>query len=324
MENCGLISVIIPVYNVERYLRECISSVLNQTYQNFEIVLVDDGSKDRSPEICDEFAASDPRIRCIHKENGGASTARNVGLDYAKGEYLFFLDSDDWLDDHTFEKLLTPLQNTEMDFSFCEAYAVDEDTGKISLTNYGYHRNYGTGNAQSMFSEMVERREFHVAVWMLLYRREFLQKNGLRFVEKIMYEDCIYAYQAYKQAKLAAHVHEYLYYRRYRKGSVMTSKKTAHNFVSAKCAFEGVVSSWKQYGAEEADQPYVARIAHNAIQNYWALPSEDRERYKAEFGSVRQSILDNGGFSDESLTAVCHGKPAWVMYKLAGKILHWK
>ena len=322
MENQGLISVIIPVYNVERYLHECIDSVLNQSYQNFEIILVDDGSKDSSSQICENYVAVDARIRCIHKENGGASTARNVGLDESKGEFVFFLDSDDWIDNRTFGKMLIPMQDGKIDFSFCEAYAVDEETGEISYKNYAYYRDYVIDNTQKIFSEMIENKEFHVAVWMILYRREFLMKNELRFVEKIMYEDCIFAYQVYKKAKMAAHIHEYLYHRRYRKNSVMTSKKTVHNFVSAKRAYEEVLSAWKGFGAEVGDRPYVSRIAFNAITTFRALLPEEKRMYAQDFLAVKRSILENDGFSDKSLVAACYGKPLWVLYKAASNIFH--
>lgn len=322
MERKGLISVIIPVYNVESYLRECVDSVLNQTHQYFEIILVDDGSTDHSSEICDVYVAADDRISCIHKENGGASTARNAGLDAAQGEYVFFLDSDDWLEQSAFEKLITPFKDSDIYFTFCEAYAVDEDTGEISRKNYAYHRDYGIGNATQFFEEMLQQKEFHVAVWMILYRRAFLTGCGMRFVEKIMYEDCIFAYQVYRQAEKAAHIHEYLYYRRYRKNSVMTSKKTDHNFVSAKRVYEEVISSWKEFGEHAADEPYVVRIAYNAIENYRALNPAYKEKYAPEFNTLKKNIIENNAFSDKGLKASCYGKLPWILYKVSEKLLH--
>lgn len=322
MEKQGLISVIIPVYNVEQYLCECVDSVLNQTWQNFEIILVDDGSRDGSPAICDDYAATNSRVRCIHKENGGASSARNVGLDAAKGEYVFFLDSDDWLDTKAFEKLLIPMEDRRIDFSFCEACTVDQDTGGVSFQNYAYWRNYGVGKSREFFYEMVEKKEFHVAVWMILYRRDFLMREHLRFVEKIMYEDCIFAYQVYQQADYAAHIHEYLYHRRYRRNSVMTAKKTAYNFLSAKRAYEEVLVSWKHFDASGKDCPYVARIAHNVLNTYRVLNGSDKRKYSADFAEVKQSIFANDAFSDGGLKASCSGRAAWLLYKAAEKVLH--
>ena len=105
-----LISVIIPIYNVEAYLDECIASVIAQTYSNLEIILVDDGSPDNCPQMCDEWAAKDSRIRVIHKENGGLSDARNAGIDIATGEYIAFVDSDDWIVPEMYEKMLAALK----------------------------------------------------------------------------------------------------------------------------------------------------------------------------------------------------------------------
>ncbi len=320
MENSGLISVIIPVYNVEAYLRECVDSVLGQTYQNFEIILVDDGSKDGSPAICDEYANRDGRIRCIHKQNGGASTARNVGLDAAIGQFVFFLDSDDWLEPETLERLYRAIEEDEIDFSFCEAAAVDEKTGQISLKNYSYHRDYGCGSANAFFAEMVRNREFHVAIWMMMYRRAFLTGNALRFVEGIMYEDCIFAYQVYALARNAAHVHEFLYHRRYRAGSVMTAKKTAYNFISARRAYEAVTAFWQERGMKEQERPYVVRIAHNALDTYRALEAKDRRTYAADFKRLKADIKTRDAFSDRGLKAKCRGRAAWLLYKAWSKV----
>ena len=114
-----LISVIIPVYKVEDYLTACVESVLAQTYQTFEIILVDDGSPDNCPQMCDEFAARDSRIRVIHKPNGGLSSARNAGIDGAKGEYLAFLDSDDLWTPLFLERLYRAIGETGADLAVC-------------------------------------------------------------------------------------------------------------------------------------------------------------------------------------------------------------
>ena len=109
-KNMKKVSVIVPVYNVENYLEECVNSILNQTYENLEIILVDDGSTDNCPQICDDWAKKDKRIKVIHKANGGVSSARNVGLDNATGEYIGFVDSDDYIDITMYEKMLKLLK----------------------------------------------------------------------------------------------------------------------------------------------------------------------------------------------------------------------
>lgn len=128
-----LISVIIPVYNVECYLHRCLNSVLNQTYSHLEILLVDDGSTDSSGKICDEFSALDQRVKIIHKENGGLSDARNRGIDEAKGEYITFIDSDDYIDEDMIEYLYGLLTKMNTKISVCTNRLCNEDTGKIRL-----------------------------------------------------------------------------------------------------------------------------------------------------------------------------------------------
>lgn len=109
-----LISVIVPVYNSESYIHKCVDSIINQTYKKMEIILVDDGSTDESPQICDEYAKKDDRIKVIHKNNGGQSSARNLGLDVCHGEYIGFVDSDDWVSPYMYENLLSLIKNDEM------------------------------------------------------------------------------------------------------------------------------------------------------------------------------------------------------------------
>ena len=110
-----MISVIVPIYNVEQYLKKCIESIISSTYANLEIILVDDGSTDGSGKICDEFQAKDKRIRVVHKKNGGLSDARNVGLEIARGEFVSFIDSDDYIDSEMFEEVLTQFdKNTDI------------------------------------------------------------------------------------------------------------------------------------------------------------------------------------------------------------------
>lgn len=121
------ISVIVPVYNVEKFLRRCIDSILAQTFTDFELLLIDDGSKDKSGEICDEYAAKDARIRVFHKQNGGVSSARNLGIDKAQGEWVYFVDSDDWIEIET----LSIVQSIDM--------------RKIGIIKFGYYEDFYDG-----------------------------------------------------------------------------------------------------------------------------------------------------------------------------------
>ena len=130
-KNKPLISVIVPVYNVEKYLDRCVNSIINQTYTNIEVLLVDDGSKDKSPKMCDDWSKKDKRIKTIHKENGGVSSARNVALDNAKGEYITCVDSDDWLEENFLDEMYNTLIGNKADYITC-----------------GYNRTYEDGHSE--------------------------------------------------------------------------------------------------------------------------------------------------------------------------------
>lgn len=129
------ISVIVPVYNVEQYLERCVDSIINQTYTNLEIILVNDGSTDNSGKLCDELAKKDERIRVIHKENGGLSDARNRGIEEAESDLVGFIDSDDYIDNDMYEILLKNLNNTDADLSMCALYDVYNNTPEAQVTN---------------------------------------------------------------------------------------------------------------------------------------------------------------------------------------------
>ncbi len=150
-----LVSIIVPVYNVEKYIKKCVDSLITQTYSNLEIILVNDGSPDNSGKICDEYAQSDSRIKVIHKANGGLSDARNTGIDIAEGQYIFFLDSDDWIDCQCIEKLHNLIKTRDADIAMCdflpvisekieqisEDYVIYEYTNLEALSEY-ISKNY--------------------------------------------------------------------------------------------------------------------------------------------------------------------------------------
>lgn len=185
-----LVSVIIPVYNVEQYLEQCLESVINQTYTNLQIILVNDGSIDKSGEICDKFAETDNRICVIHKENGGLSSARNAGLNIAKGKYVIFLDSDDYWDDcYCLEKLNNELKNEEIDviiFGMKNYYQTDNKFGgerfpKVLDKDVSF-------NAKTTHI-LMQNNEYMACACDKVIKRSLIEKSGLRFVEGQLSED---------------------------------------------------------------------------------------------------------------------------------------
>lgn len=185
-----LISVIIPVYNVEQYLPQCVESVINQTYTNLQIILVNDGSTDKSGEICDKFAEIDNRICVIHKENGGLSSARNAGLNIAKGEYIIFLDSDDyWCDCYCLEKLSNELKNEEIDiiiFGMKKYYQIDNKFGGEHIPEMS---NRDVFDNEKITYTLMQNNEYIACACDKVIKRSLIEKNGLRFVEGQLSED---------------------------------------------------------------------------------------------------------------------------------------
>ena len=172
-----LISVIVPVYNVEPYLRKCVDSILNQTYRKLEVILVDDGSPDNCGAICDEYAAKDARVRVIHKSNGGLSDARNAGLDIMTGDYVAFLDSDDWVEADMYRTLLTQMKHFDADMSLSGVADELEKDGSVTVTKVSDYGN--TPFAESNTDTMRRFLRTSWAAWDKLYKADLF--SGIRY-----------------------------------------------------------------------------------------------------------------------------------------------
>ncbi|OZG64348.1 glycosyltransferase [Bifidobacterium eulemuris] len=230
MSSAPLISVIVPVYNAEKYLRHCVDSILAQSHTNLELILVDDGATDDSPQICDEYAARDPRVTVIHQDNGGIAKAQNTGLDAASGDYIAFADNDDILDRHNLEYLLHALETTGADMSKARwrqfgvsqiadvaqeaAWGADEPS-KVTVFAHPLTA-YQTVFCKSLrllgdkLGRNTEARYFNEANWCRLYRRELWE--GLRFPEGMYAQDVMVAGELYSRMDKVADIDVVLYY----------------------------------------------------------------------------------------------------------------
>lgn len=213
-----LISIIVPIYNVEQYLDKCITSIVNQTYKNLEIILVDDGSTDKCSNISDKWALDDNRIKVIHKENGGLSDARNTGLEIATGKYIGFVDSDDFISKYFVEILYKNLVNTQSDLIQCSHLTVDEDyLGVEELINENLSiKIYNTKEALGL---LIEEERINQVVWNKLYKKELLQE--IHFEYNKLNEDEFFTYQIFAKCKKISYVDLPLYYYLIRNQSIM-------------------------------------------------------------------------------------------------------
>lgn len=194
------VSVIIPIYNAEKYLRRCIESVLKQDFEDFELLLVDDGSKDLSGHICDEYAKQDERIRVIHKENSGVSDSRNLAISLARGEYLQFMDSDDWITPDATGLLVRSAMENACDLVIADFYRVIGER----LAHKGDIREEGVMSREEFALQMMEKpADFYYGVlWNKLYRRDIIQNNGLSMDKDISWcEDFIFNMEYIRNVK---------------------------------------------------------------------------------------------------------------------------
>ena len=209
-----MISIIVPVYHVEAYIKRCVDSILRQTISDIEIILVDDGSNDNCPEICDDYSLRDSRIKVIHKKNGGLSDARNAGLAVARGEFIAFVDSDDWLAPLYLEKLLRGLQEADADICECEIYRTSGETCSETLVSTAVV--YDTVHA---LEQLIQDGQLHQYVWNKLYRRKTI--GDISFSKGKTNEDEFWTYHVFGQAKKVVKISDVLYNYYQRPDSIM-------------------------------------------------------------------------------------------------------
>ena len=232
------VSVIIPAYNVEEYIGECLDSALNSTLKELEIICIDDGSTDSTPEILKEYAERDNRIVVLTKKNGGAASSRNFALPHARGKYIHFLDSDDKIHPRAYEYLYCEAENNSLDilyFDYTAFYHNDEIKQSYKFTKptavkQGVYDEVMTG--RDMYISAVNNKTFCSSTCFQLIRKDFLTENNISFVEGIVYEDNIFNIQTLLSARRAAYRNIILYLRRIREGSVVTSTVTKHRIYS--------------------------------------------------------------------------------------------
>lgn len=233
------ISIIVPVYKVENELPRCVESLINQTYKNIEIILVDDGSPDNCPIICDEYAKKEKRIQVIHRENGGLSEARNSGLANVTGQYILFVDSDDYIELDTCEKFIDALK---------------EDMPDIVVGDYIEEREYKAiphvhreieveklYSAETYLQKTIDNEEIHLEACFNLYKTSFWKENGFLFKNGILHEDMQLIPQVFLNAKQIQYVNHPFYHYIIREGSIMNQNNREKRYENVM----EIYSEWK-------------------------------------------------------------------------------
>ncbi len=221
------ISVIIPVYNIQQHLRECLDSVLGQSYPHLQVICVDDGSTDESPAILAQYAQKDNRVQVIRQQNAGPGAARNTGLEAATGEYVIFLDSDDWFEPDFLEKMVDTAVREGADVAICRAVEFDTNSGRELPSEWMMKKQYLPGKLAFAPQEMADHLfQFTYGMpWDKFYRRELLTTSGIRYPALKNSEDLAFVYPTLLAAKRIAVVDEVLIHHRInRMASVSNSR----------------------------------------------------------------------------------------------------
>lgn len=263
-----VVSIIVPIYNVEKYLEKCIHSILNQTYKNLEIILVDDGSPDRCGEICDQYAKKDGRIIVLHQKNRGLGAARNAGIARASGKYLLFVDSDDYVDAELAEKTVKLAEVENADIVIFDYLAVEEETGREDIKGFKLRKN-------EIFSlrEQPEALLITPSACNKLYHRDLFLKTGMSYPEGRYYEDLGTTPKLFLQAERMVYLDsDPLYYYILRNGSIMHSKNFEKNFQDKTFVFEDILRYFEECHQREM---YEKELEYLAFENLYFFSSKE-------------------------------------------------
>jgi len=278
------ISVIVPIYNIENYLDDCIISILNQSYYNFELILVDDGSTDHSAEICEKYRVEDQRIKVIHQNNQGLSAARNTGIHSADGQYLYFVDGDDYIHHETLSSFMDVLeQSPDLDFIIGRmSYFTDgSEIMKVDIFNVNNDLLFHKSGQSAFVSIMENQKRFRMGV-RGLYKRQFILEKMLFFDLNNNSEDVDWTVRLFRYAKnVGSNNKPYYYYREKRPGSITNTLKVKN----AKDVIK-VLKNWETLVAHQDIEPKFRRILmkecgrryFNMFKKFSALLSENEKR----------------------------------------------
>ena len=284
-----LISVIVPVYNMEQYLERCMNSIWKQTYTNLEIILVDDGSTDCSPQMCDKYAEQDQRIKVVHKQNGGLSDARNAGLAIASGAYIGYVDSDDWIEPDMYEKMYRACVENQAQVAVCRYAQVYKDhvvqggTGKVTV--------FEKENLLRAYIGDSDDYIIYNSVWSKLYAREIV--DGVQFPKGKNSEDIMYTTKAFCKADKGVYIDQCLYnYVLDRDGSIMNVKRGERMFQDELPFWREHISYIKEHVSKELGD-YAAYYYYRRLLFYYMDWMKETKQSRGDYAKRIAEELKN-------------------------------
>ena len=323
MKTCK-ISIIVPIYNVEKYLGVCIESILSQSYENLEILLVDDGSPDQCGMICEEYAKKDSRIYVIHKKNGGLSDARNAGLDVATGEYIVFVDSDDAIHPKMIEILYKQIKDENVDMSVCSHIEVNENFKGYEKISNEEEVLYLTQIFDGKECNRIIHSDLLGIDMNVMWNKMFPKKifETLRFPKGKIHEDEFVNYLIFYQIQKCAYINQPLYFYRQRSGSIMSEEKKNILLSDKIEMYESRISFFKEHG--EIELYYLAIINFLiSLMRIYVLTREyypKKKEYLDKIKSLHRELYYNNIYRNKNI-------PMKVKFKnrlfLMNKTIYW-
>lgn len=299
-----LISVIVPVYNVEKYMSKCVESIQRQTYQNIEIILVDDGSPDHCPEICDQFAKEDSRIKVIHKKNGGLSDARNAGIEVANGEYLAFVDSDDYISREMIEKMYCRIIRDQSDMAICNIDFVDEN-GNLLNSNTIQVDNMTVEEPRFWRELYGVNYTYCIVAWNKLYAKKLFK--DVRYDVGKLHEDEFIIHKLVSKCEKISFLSEKLYCYLQREQSITNSEYTVKRMDVAEAVIHRSLY-FQQRGWQELAELALTRSIGFIMKGY-NMPEHSEECWKLRIKELHKIFR-------EAYTKIASSKTASLRFRV--------
>ena len=320
MKQTPLVSVIIPAYNAEDRIKRAVDSVLSQSMQKTEVIIVDDGSSDDTYRICEELSKEDDRIRLLKKENGGASSARNAGIDIATGDYIYFVDSDDELKKGALEALCSEVEGSNVDCVICEADNETETDGiKVKKKGFSFRFSYPVSSGEELIPKLVQNRDYHAAPFLYFFKRSALK--DLRFEEGIMFEDELFSFRLLKRCERVLCLRQSLYRRYMREGSVMTSEgKGFFRFSSISRVTECLMDDYND-DRSSCTKKYLHRICLQWFNRYDELSMNEKKAVEEEHGKLLDRMKEMKFFGIRELSVRSKSMRLWFLYTMPARII---
>lgn len=303
------ISVIMPVYNTQSYIREALESILNQSKNNIEFIIINDGSTDESHDIIKEYINTYTNIVYLEQINKGQGAARNAGLKYARGSYIYFMDSDDILQNNALEVLYDQCCTYDLDMILFDGESFyDEDYISEGKESFKYTRNKtynGVYNGAMLLDELIDNKDYYVSPCLYMFKREIVVQKGLCFPEGIIHEDELFTFELYLHANKVKHISEVFFKRRIRGNSTMTSNNYAKSFQGYSYCFVQLIDKQKTYvkydtgdvGLIEGIMKKELKKLYNAIlRTFYSMEPRERAKYKKRFKEVKGKAREQAYF----------------------------